>query len=92
MNEEKRSAQEAERAAFDAEIKERFDAGEISEAEYKTMVSAQTQHEEYMNAPIVQPNSTMDRCYDENTSIINNQLDGSVAQLTEDDKIYLAMK
>lgn len=92
LNEEKRSAQEAERAAFDAEIKEKFDAGEISEAEYKTMVSAQTQHEEYMNAPIVQPNSTMDRCYDENTSIINNQLDGSVAQLTEDDKIYLAMK
>ena len=92
LNEEKRSAQEAERAAFDAEIKEKFDAGEISEAEYKTMVSAQTQHEEYMNAPIAQPNSTMDRCYDENTSIINNQLDGSVAQLTEDDKIYLAMK
>lgn len=92
LNEEKRSAQEAERAAFNAEIKEKFDAGEISEAEYKTMVSAQTQHKEYMNAPIAQPNSTMDRCYDENTSIINNQLDGSVAQLTEDDKIYLAMK
>lgn len=92
LNEEKRSAQEAERAAFDAEIKERFDAGEISEAEYKTMVSAQTQHEEYMNAPIAQPNSTMDRCYDENTTIVNNQLDSSVAQLTSDDKIYLAMK
>lgn len=92
LNEEKRSAQEAERAAFDAEIKEKFEAGEISEAEYKTMVSAQTQHEEYINAPIVQPNTTMDRYYDENTSILNNQLDNSVAQLTEDDKIYLAMK
>ena len=92
LNEEKRSAQEAERAAFDAEIKEKFEAGEISEAEYKTMVSAQTQHEEYVNAPIIQPNTTMDRYYDENTSILNNQLDSSVAQLTEDDKIYLAMK
>lgn len=92
LNEEKRSAQEAERAAFDAEIKEKFEAGEISEAEYKTMVSAQTQHEEYINAPIAQPNTTMDRYYDENTSILNNQLDNSVAQLTEDDKIYLAMK
>lgn len=92
LNEEKRSAQEAERAAFDAEIKKKFEAGEISEAEYKTMVSAQTQHEEYINAPIVQPNTTMDRYYDENTSILNNQLDNSVAQLTEDDKIYLAMK
>lgn len=92
LNEEKRSAQEAERAAFDAEIKEKFEAGEISEAEYKTMVSAQTQHEEYVNAPIAQPNTTMDRYYDENTSILNNQLDNSVAQLTEDDKIYLAMK
>ena len=92
LNEEKRSAQEAERAAFDAEIKEKFEAGEISEAEYKTMVSAQTQHEEYVNAPIMQPNTTMDRCYDENTSIVNSQLDNSVAQLTNDDKIYLAMK
>lgn len=92
LNEEKRSAQEAERAAFDAEIKEKFEAGEISEAEYKTMVSAQTQHEEYVNAPIMQPNITMDRYYDENTSIVNSQLDNSVAQLTNDDKIYLAMK
>ena len=92
LNEEKRSAQEAERAAFDAEIKEKFEAGEISEAEYKTMVSAQTQHEEYVNAPIMQPNATMDRYYDENTSIVNSQLDNSVAQLTNDDKIYLAMK
>ena len=91
-NEEKRAAQEAERAAFDAEIKEKFEAGEISEAEYKTMVSAQTQHEEYVNAPIMQPNTTMDRYYDENTSIVNSQLDNSVAQLTSDDKIYLAMK
>ena len=92
LNEEKRSAQEAERAAFDAEIKEKFEAGEISEAEYKTMVSAQAQHEEYVNAPIMQPNATMDRYYDENTSIVNSQLDNSVAQLTNDDKIYLAMK
>lgn len=92
LNEEKRSAQDAERAAFDAEIKEKFEAGEISEAEYKTMVSAQTQHEEYVNAPIIQPNTTMDRYYDENTSIVNSQLDNSVAQLTNDDKIYLAMK
>ena len=92
LNEEKRSAQDAERAAFDAEIKEKFEAGEISEAEYKTMVSAQTQHEEYVNAPIMQPNTTMDRYYDENTSIVNSQLDNSVAQLTRDDKIYLAMK
>lgn len=92
LNEEKRSAQEAEKAAFDAEIKEKFEAGEISEAEYKTMVSAQTQHEEYVNAPIMQPNTTMDRYYDENTSIVNSQLDNSVAQLTSDDKIYLAMK
>ena len=92
LNEEKRSAQEAKRAAFDAEIKEKFEAGEISEAEYKTMVSAQTQHEEYVNAPIIQPNTTMDRYYDENTSIVNSQLDNSVAQLTNDDKIYLAMK
>ena len=92
LNEEKRVAQEAERAAFDAEIKEKFEAGEISEAEYKTMVSAQTQHEEYINAPIMQPNTTMDRYYDENTSIVNSQLDNSIAQLTSDDKIYLAMK
>lgn len=92
LNEEKRTAQEAERAAFDAEIKEKFESGEISEAEYKTMVSSQMQHQEYVNAPIVQPNTTMDRYYDENTSIVNNQLDSSVAQLTSDDKIYLAMK
>ena len=92
LNEEKRAVQEAERAAFDAEIKEKFEAGEISEAEYKTMVSAQTQHEEYVNAPIMQPNTTMDRYYDENTSIVNSQLDNSVAQLTNDDKVYLAMK
>lgn len=56
------------------------------------MVSSQVQHQEYVNAPIAQPNITMDRYYDENTTIVNNQLDSSVAQLTSDDKIYLAMK
>lgn len=92
QNEMKRQEQEQLRQDFDSEVKKKFDAGEISEAEYRTMVSTQTQHEDYENAPIIQPTATMDRYYDENTSILNNQLDGAIAQLTSDDKIYLAMK
>lgn len=92
LNGEKRAAQNAERAAFDAEMKEKFDAGEISEAEYKTMISTKAQHEEDINAPIIQPEPTMDRYYNEATNILNSQLDDTIAQLTKDDKIYLAMK
>lgn len=90
--EEKKDAQEKQRIAFDAEVKKDFENGNITEAEYKTMVSTKTQHEDYENAPIVQPDAAMDSYYDENTSILNNQLNGAVAQLTSDDRIYLAMK
>lgn len=90
---EKRSAQAAERAAFDAEIKEKFAAGEISEAEYKTMVSAQTQHEEYESRPISQPTEMpQDRYYNESSTIVEAEMDTAVGQLSQEDKVYLAMK
>lgn len=93
LNAEKRSAQAAERAAFDAEIKEKFAAGEISEAEYKTMVSAQTQHEEYESRPISQPTEMpQDKYYNESSTIVEAEMDTAVGQLSQEDKVYLAMK
>lgn len=39
-----------EREEFEKEMKKRFDKGEITESEYKTMISTETQNKEYLEA------------------------------------------
>lgn len=93
FNRERKEQNAAERAAFDAEIKEQFENGEISEAEYKTMISAQAQHEEYMSRPIQLPTETsQDKFYTESSQMVQNEMDNLIGQLTQEDKTVLAMK
>lgn len=95
LNEEKSKQQQAEKEQFEAQIKAQFDNGEITEAQYKTLISTETQNDDYYagTGPMLHvPGAAADNPYNENTFIDESLLSGPAAQLTEDDKIYLAMK
>lgn len=67
---------------------ERFENGEISEAEYKTLVSASTQNE-MLNGPTIMPIAAIPP---EDPYIQEDELYDLSEELTEEDKKYLAMK
>ena len=95
LNEEKSKQQLAEKEQFEAQIKAQFDNGEITEAQYKTLISTETQNEDYYagTGPVLHvPGAAADNPYQENNFIDESLLSGPAAQLTEEDKIYLAMK
>lgn len=92
LNDEKRAIQKEEREKFEEEIKKQFEAGEIGEAEYKTMISAETQNKEYMSRPIVQPEFSQDKYFSENNEIVQEQMNSLISELTQEDKKVLAMK
>lgn len=95
LNEEKSKQQLAEKEKFEAQIKAQFDNGEITEAQYKTLISTETQNDDYYagTGPMLHiPGAAADNPYQENNFIDESLLSGPAAQLTEDDKIYLAMK
>jgi len=76
---------------IEAKLKEDLEEGKISEAQYKTLVSTETQHAEapIFGAPDQAAASTF---YDENNFMKAEDLPDPAAGLTEEDKIYLAMK
>ena len=95
MNEEKEKAQLAERAKFEEEIQQQYDNGEITEAQYKTFMSAETQNDIYMSAPPASwdnPALEKDNPFQESNFMAESELIDTAADLTQDDKIYLAMK
>ena len=92
LNDEKRAIQKEEREKFEEEIKKQFEAGEIGEAEYKTMISAETQNKEYMSRPITQPEFSQDKYFSENNEIVQEQMNSLISELTQEDKKVLAMK
>lgn len=75
----------------DAFYKEKFENGEISEAEFKTLTSTASQRDAAalgsMN-PYLGPNNP----FDENNFMSEEELPNPAAGLTQEDKIYLAMK
>ena len=75
-------------AQREAEAKEQFEKGEISEAEYKTMLTANTQH----NNPIGQFAQVPTQGMNEDDFIPEDELIDTGADLTQEDKVYLAMK
>lgn len=81
---------------FEDEIKKKYENGEITEAEYKTMVSARTQNEEYQGKIItgtVLPEQVNNFSYNsEAKDIVNEEFNNLTDDLTEEDKKYLAMK
>ena len=95
LKDEKNKLQQAEKEKFEAQIKEQFDNGEITEAQYKTLMSTETQNEDYYmgTGPALHiPAAAADNPYQEANFIDASLLPSPDSQLTEDDKIYLAMK
>ena len=92
LNDEKRAIQKEEREKFEEEIKKQFEAGEIGEAEYKTMISAETQNKEYMSRPVAPPEFPQDKYFSENNEIVQEQMNSLISELTQEDKKVLAMK
>ena len=91
LNGEKREAALAETRKFEQEVKEKFDRGEISEAQYKTLTSTETQNAEMAyKAPKVEV--AVDGFYNEENFIREDELIDLGAELTQDDKVMLAMK
>lgn len=91
--EEELKKRKEENAALAAEAKARYEAGEISEAEYKTLADTEIRYEEFM----ARKNSEVDligrdNAFNENDFIDESKMVDIAADLTEEDKLYLAMK
>ena len=77
------------------ELKIKYERGEISEAEYKTLTTTESQREAAEAAPalpgaeVVAPGSNG---FIEDNFISEDDLPDPAAELTDEDKIYLAMK
>ena len=95
LKEERNKLQIAEKEKFEAQIKEQFDNGEITEAQYKTLMSTETQNEDYYmgTGPVLHiPADAANNPFLESNFLDASLLPDPATQLTEEDKIYLAMK
>lgn len=92
QNEEKMKKLQEEQKNQEEKLKKELEEGKISEAQYKTLVSTPTQNNDFMAQPPTQPNIGANNFYNENNFISEEDLIDPAADLTEDDKIYLAMK
>lgn len=92
INAEKKKAIEVEREKYEEHLKEQLDSGEITEAQYRTLVSTSTQNQEQLYAqPIV--TDAVDNPFGDGSSFMSeDDLVDLGDELTEDDKIYLTMK
>jgi hypothetical protein len=80
-----------EKAAAEADLKQQLEEGKISEAEYKTYVSVETQNKELESINPVSGMSNQHNFYDE-TNFISEEEINPAQELTHDDKLMLAMK
>ena len=92
--EQKRATSDAELAELDAMYQEQFDKGEISEAQYKTLVSTTARNASfYSKIPtITQPIAPETNFFDENQFLDDSEIPDPAAQLTQEDKIAMAVK
>lgn len=90
----KDEAERAELANYEQEMKDQLESGEISQAQYDTLVSTQTQYAEMLSntSPPEELESQARSFYDESQYIAASDLPDPAAELTHEDKIYLAMK
>lgn len=77
---------------FEAELQAKYEAGEISEAEYKTLMSVPAQMKAEEERPAANPYLGPDNPYNEQEMFPEEELPDPSAELTQEDKIYLAMK
>ena len=76
---------------FEKELKEQLAKGEISEAQYKTYISTETQHEEDLQAEIGDTVGAKN-AFNEDNFISEEELFNYQDELTQEDKIMLATK
>ena len=92
-NRKKAEEKAEEIAEREADAKERFERGEISEAQYKTLTSTEKQFENrVMMPPGSVPGGIAPNAFNENNFISEEELPDPALDLTQDDKVYLAMK
>lgn len=90
---QKEAAASAERAELDAMYQEQYETGQISEAQYKTLTSPKARNDQMMNMLSAQgPYLGEDNPYDENNFMDDSKLPDPATALTQEDKVYLAMK
>ena len=92
LNAEKKKAVEAEREKYEEHLKEQLERGEITESQYKTLVSTSTQNQEQLYAQPIVTNATDNPFGDGSDFMPEDDLVDLGEELTEDDKMYLAMK
>lgn len=92
LNAEKKKAVEAEREKYEEHLKEQLESGEITESQYKTLVSTPTQNQEQLYAQPIVTDATDNPYGDGSDFIPEDDLVDLGEELTEDDKMYLAMK
>ena len=80
--------------SYEAEMKDRFERGEITEAQYRTLISEETQYREVLENVAAAPSDPVgdQNFFNENDFINEEELPNPADDLTEEDKIYLAMK
>ena len=85
---------EEESRKREAEAKEKFEAGEISEAEYKTLLSVETKHAEGLLQSPSEPEPALDKgsiAANEDLYMTEEEIN-IAADLTDEDKLALALK
>ena len=94
QNAEKRAAAASELAELDAMYQEQFNNGEITEAQYKTLVSTSARNANFFNnlPTITQPIAPETNFFDETQFMDETDLPDPASELTQEDKIFLAMK
>lgn len=91
----KTAEQEQEKKAYEDSLKEQYEKGDITESEYKTLVSTSTLNNEYINRPMDVPKSDynqQDKYFSENSEMVEEQVQKAINELTDDDKLAMAMK
>lgn len=94
QKQEKLIATQVAQENYDALIKKQYEDGEISEAQYKTLTTVESQNAAFeYGAPIDKIagiNNT--NFYNESNFLSKEKIPDPAADLTDEDKIYLAMK
>ena len=81
---------EAERKHAEEQLKKDLEEGKITEAEYKTLTSTETQ---YAEQPMFAPGpGYSDNPYQEDNFMKEEEIPDPASELTQEDKLYLAMK
>ena len=89
--EDRKIQHEKEQAERDAFIREQFENGGISEAEYRTRSSATAQKQKDEETPY-NPYLGPDNPYQESFFLKESEIPDPAGELTQEDKVYLAMK